>query len=98
MFTVSVPHRLPEEEAKKRIEDLITGMREKYGDKISNFQGKWDGYSYTFSLSAMGFSASGKVVIEPDQIVLSANLPLVAQVFQDKIEKVIRERAESFFA
>ncbi len=98
MFTVSVPHKLSEDEAKKRIEDLITGMREKYGDKISNFQGQWTGYSYVFSLSAMGFSASGKMIIEPDQVVLSANLPLLAQVFQDKIEKAIRERAESFFA
>ncbi len=98
MFTVSVPHRLLEKEALKRIEDLIAGIRKKYSDKISNFQGEWTGYSYAFSFSALGFSASGKVMIEPDRVVLNAKLPLAAQVFQDKIEKAIRERAGSFFA
>ncbi len=87
-----VPHKLPQDEALRRIKTLLGG------EKISNLHEQWDGNTGTFSFSTMGFSVSGTLKVKSSKVELSANLPFAATFFKGKIESTIRERAESILA
>ena len=94
-LNMSVPHRLPQEEALRRIQGLLGEVKTQFADKISNLREEWNGSSGSFSFSAMGFSVSGTLTVSPSEVELSGDLPLAAAFFKGKIEVMIRERAEA---
>ena len=92
-ITVTEPHRLPKDEALKRIKGLLGQVKAQYADQISNLQEQWDGYSGTFSFAAMGFSVSGTLTVTDQDATVKGDLPLLAGMFKGRIEQTIRERA-----
>ena len=78
-----------------RTHGLLEKIEKQFGDTINNLQQKWDGNAGTFGFSVMGFSVSGKLVVEPSEVKLTATLPFAAVFFKDKIEAVIREQLEN---
>ncbi len=92
---MSVPHELSQDEALRRIKNLLEEVKTQFSDKISNLYEQWDGYEGNFGFSAMGFSVSGTLTVEDDEVEISGNLPLAAMFFKGKIESTIRERAEA---
>jgi hypothetical protein len=93
-FDMSIPHNLPQEEALKRIQNLLTETRKEHGDKISDLTEKWNGNTGEFSFKAMGFAISGTLIVNENTISLDAELPFAASLFKGKIQELITERAE----
>ncbi len=58
-----VPNSLPVEEARKRVEALLSYWKRKYGVSSA-----WDGAAATMSGKAMGVSIDGKLAIEAARI------------------------------
>ena len=92
-FDISIPHQLSQEEAMKRIQNLLTDTKREHGDKISQLEEKWTGNTGEFSLKAMGFTVSGKLTVNPSTIDIEAELPFAASLFKGKIKELIEERA-----
>ncbi|MEK7630394.1 MAG: polyhydroxyalkanoic acid system family protein [Patescibacteria group bacterium] len=97
-LNITITHRLNQDEALNRIKTLLDDVKHQFGDKISDLYEEWDGNAGKFSFSAMGFSVSGTLIVKPQEIELSGNLPFAASFFKGKIELTIRERAESLLA
>ncbi|MGD0264868.1 MAG: polyhydroxyalkanoic acid system family protein [Candidatus Methylomirabilota bacterium] len=95
---MTVPHRLSQDEALRRIQGMRGEVKTQFAGKISNLHEDWSGSSGTFSFSAMGFPVSGTLAVRPSQVELSVDLPLAAAFFKGKIEATIRERAEALLA
>jgi len=95
---MSVPHRLPQDEALNRIKGLLGQVKQQYADKISDLHEEWSGNAGTFSFSAMGFSISGSLNVTASEVELNGNLPFAASFFKAKIESAIRERATILLA
>lgn len=95
---VNIPHRLREEEALRRIKDLLGEVKNQFADKISDLREEWNGNAGIFSFSAMGLPVSGMLTVRGDEVELSGELPFVASFFKGKIERIVRERAESLLA
>jgi len=93
-----VPHRLSQDEALRRIKGLLGEVKTQFTDKISDLREEWRGNTGEFSFSAMGFSVSGTLAVNPSEVKLSANLPFAAMFFKGRIESTIRERAEALLA
>jgi hypothetical protein len=70
-------------------------IQKQFADKITDLQQKWDGNTGTFGFSVMGFPVSGKLVVEPSEVKLTAALPFAAVFFKGKIEAMIREQLEN---
>lgn len=90
-LTVSVGHRLPQDEALRRIRIAIAQLGAQYADKIGDLHENWNGYTGAFLLSAMNQQASGTLTVNPADVTLQATLPLLALGFNPVIESKIRE-------
>ncbi len=88
---VSVPHQISQDEALKRIQRAIAQAKDQNPDKVRELKENWNGYAGTFSASAMGYSASGSVAVNPSDVVVETTLPLIASPFKSTIEAQIRE-------
>jgi len=90
---MNLRHNLPQDEALRRIKELLTDVQRRYADKVSNVREDWNGYVGSFSFSVSGFSTEGQLFVEPNQVRLTGKLPLGAGLFRGKIEKIIRDQA-----
>jgi hypothetical protein len=89
-----IPHQLSQDEALKRIKEMLNKLKAENPDKINDIKEKWIGYSGEFSFTAQSFLFSGTITVEPNQVNLDATLPLMAMLFKSKIEETIRQEAE----
>ena len=97
-ISVTVPHKLSEEEARTRIQGLLSDLKQQYGDQISQLSESWQGNTGQFSLTAMNMNVSGTLEVLPDAAKMNGNIPFAAVPFKGQIEKMIRERAETLLA
>ncbi len=70
MMKLEIPHRLPLEDAKKRVEALLGYWNRKYGVKSS-----WAGDKVTFAGKAMGITFDGNFVLQAAKIAGEAQDP-----------------------
>ena len=94
----SVAHTLGQEEAKRRIASLMADSRTRFAGQISNVAESWNGYVDAFSFEAMGFSVSGKLEVQPAQVLIEMNLPWAAYPFKTRIENEILTHARELLA
>ncbi len=97
-LNMSVPHRLPQNEALGRIKGLLGQVKTQFADRISDLRETWRGNQGTFSFSAMGFGVSGTLTVKPGEVILESRLPFAALPFKGRIESTIRERAMALLA
>jgi hypothetical protein len=57
-----------------------------------------DGNTATFEFKAMGFSVKGKVVVEPSEVKVDAQLPMAAALFKGTIEQQLRSELGKMLA
>jgi hypothetical protein len=93
-----IPHNLSQEEAVARVQKLLSEVKNDFGDKVSHVAEEWNGPRGSFAFSAMGFSVSGTVTVNPSDVEISGTLPLAAAFFRRRIETVIEERAKTLLA
>jgi hypothetical protein len=97
-MTIQVEHRLPKEEAKRRIVDLIEHLREEHGNELQNLVVDWNGDTAHIRLQARGYSTAGSLEIKASVVDLDFYLPFLLQVFGKKIKSVIQERIQQSLA
>jgi hypothetical protein len=90
-LSMSVPHTLPREEVERRLKGLLDKIKERHGDKFSNFKEEWGASSGTFSFTTYGFNVKATATAEENQVKLDAELPFAAMMFKGKIEQEVRE-------
>lgn len=87
-----IPHQLSQKEALIRIKRMLKKIKDENPDKISEVKEQWTGYTGEFSFTAQSFQFSGRILVEPSEIKLDAELPFVAMMFKGKIEGTIRQQ------
>jgi hypothetical protein len=97
-MSMTIPHTLGQEEARQRVQGMISNMKEQYGDRVSDLSEQWTGDTGTFSLKAMGMNLKGTLQITGNELKVDGDLPWAAKPFQGTIEATIRERAERLLA
>jgi len=88
-ITVTIPHKLPQDEARTRLQSGIAEMRQKFGDKVANVQETWTGNQMNFRLSAMGQTITGRVDVQSDAVRLDVDLPWMLAMLAGKIRPQI---------
>jgi hypothetical protein len=95
---LSVPHALGQEEAKRRVTNLLAESRAKFGAHASDVTETWNGHMNNFSFRALGFSVSGTLEAQPSQLVIDIQFPLAALPFKGRVESEILSRARELLA
>jgi hypothetical protein len=89
-LSVAVPHSLHEEEVAERLRNRFDELHEEHGHKVNDFDSQWEGNRLRCSFSTLGVNVRAEVTIEPSQVTIDTELPLVAMMFKGAIEKQIR--------
>jgi hypothetical protein len=97
-LNIVLSHGLTQDEALKRIKNLLADVKTQFSDKIGDLKEQWDGNAGRFSFSAMGLPISGTLTVKPSTVELNGNLPFAAALFKGKIESTIRERVKTLLA
>jgi hypothetical protein len=97
-ISLSVSHQLGQEAAKNRIAVLIADSRDRFAGQVSQVTESWNGYVDAFSFKAKGFSVSGKLDVQPAQVMIELHLPWAAYPLKGRIEKEILTHARQLLA
>jgi len=92
-ITLSFPHNHTEDEVKSRLTTAIAQAREKHPTVLAGAQENWHGNRMDFRFAVMGQSVTGDVEIQPKNMVLHIDLPIVLAMLADQIRPRIEEEA-----
>jgi putative polyhydroxyalkanoate system protein len=91
-LTVSIPHQLSRQEAKRRVEELVANLQRQYGSMASRVEQSWtDDDTMSFAVSAMGMSVTGEVVVADDVVRLDVALPFALAMLAGNVKQQIEE-------
>ena len=90
-ITVTIPHKLTQEDARTRLQNGITELKGKYGNQVASMQENWSGNQMAFQLSAMGQSIKGRMDVQPSDVRLEVDLPWMLAMLADKIKPQIEQ-------
>jgi hypothetical protein len=97
-LNMTIPFSISQEEALKRIKNLLTETKKEQGDKIQNLKEQWNGNVGTFSFTAMGYDISGTMTVGDSTIELEGKIPFAVSLFKGAITKAINEKAGELLA
>jgi hypothetical protein len=84
-ITVTIPHRLTQDEARMRLQKGITDLKTRHAASIAQVDERWTGNQMAFKLSAMGQAITGRVDVLPDAVKLDLDLPWMLAMLAEKI-------------
>jgi putative polyhydroxyalkanoate system protein len=90
-LTVSIPHQLSRQEAKRRVEELVANLQRQYGGMASRVEQSWNGDTMNFAVSAMGMSVTGEVLVADDVVRLDVALPFALAMLAGNVKQQIEE-------
>ena len=102
-MVISVEHSLDQQEAKRKIDNLLNQLTLKDfpgGVKIKNPEKSWGGNTMNFSFKAkrglLGVTISGNIQMQPGKVTLTSKLPgmVTSFVSEEKIKEVIEKEAK----
>jgi hypothetical protein len=98
---VVVPCKLPEDQARARVEKCLSGLKEKYAGRISDVRIDWQGNNAALSfmlLKPIPLRIAADLTVKPDEVTLQGELPFIAWPFQPQIEALIGDQLRACLA
>jgi hypothetical protein len=90
-ITVSIPHRLGQEEAVRRLKSGIGSVRGNYSHIFAIREETWTGNHLQFCVGALGQIASGSIDVMEDRVNLVVVLPWLLAKLATAIQPLIRK-------
>ncbi len=95
---VTVPHTLPPEEAKKRLDKFAENLKQQFPNDAGNITQTWQGDTCTVSGRIKGFSIGCSLHVNEEDVTAKGDVPWLARPFQSTIESAIRSGLEKALA
>jgi len=90
---VSIPHELGRAEARRRIDEGIGQLTAQIG-AVGEVERAWEGDLLRFSLSAIGQTVTGTVLIEEREARLEVYLPGIFAMIANKVKGRLRDEGQ----
>lgn len=90
-LVVSIPHRLGQAEALRRLQGGLTRAAAQF-PVLTVDEEQWSGERMTFRVRALGQAASGHIDVADDHVRLEVTLPWLLQKFAQVAQAAIRAR------
>jgi hypothetical protein len=84
-ITVSLPHELGEEEARRRLINGIADLRGRFPGPLQNARETWNGNTMEFTASAIGQTVTGRVQVQPKHVIVQVDLPLLLAMLAERL-------------
>ncbi len=91
-LSISIPHRLTQEEARRRIQSGIADARNQFVGKLSSVEDRWTDNHLDFKFAVMSQSVTGRLDVLPNAVNLTIDLPWLLAALADKLKPDIERR------
>ncbi len=91
---VIVPHELPPEEAKRRLDKFAENLKQQFPNDAGQITQTWEGDTCTVSGKVKGFSIGCTLHVDEANVTAKGDIPFFARPFQSTIEGAIRNGLE----
>jgi hypothetical protein len=92
-ITVTVPHNLGVETAKKRLAERIEALQREYVDKVAQSEVTWAGDVATIRVAAIGQTATAQMTVLADMVRIEVQLPWLLARLAGKLQGFISQNA-----
>lgn len=92
-FTASVSHRLGKEEATRRLQSGLTGVRARFGQHFSVLEERWTGEHLDFHIAVLGQDARGTLDVDEEAVHLCVELPFLLNMLANKGRDMLKQQA-----
>lgn len=97
--SISIPHKLSQQDAQERIARGVNNARQKLGAGIAVVHETWTGNRMDFTLSALGGQITGRAEVEASSVRVELDLPwalaMLGPRLRDALEQEGRRALES---
>jgi putative polyhydroxyalkanoic acid system protein len=90
-FTVSIPHQLSRNDAKRHVDDFLTHFQQQYGNTLGRLESRWSGYTLDFTLTVIGMSLPGHLYVEDQVVRLEVAVPWPLAVLANSLKPRIEQ-------
>jgi len=90
-LVVTIPHRLGQDEAVRRLKSGLRSAQEKFGQFFSLQEETWTGNCLQFRVTALAQTASGSIDVRDDHVRLEVVLPWLLAKVAETIQPLIRK-------
>jgi hypothetical protein len=90
-LVVTIPHRLGQDEAVRRLKSGLRSAQEKFGQLFSLQEETWTDNRLQFRITALAQSASGTIDVRDDHVRLEVVLPWLLAKVAETIQPLIRK-------
>jgi Putative polyhydroxyalkanoic acid system protein (PHA_gran_rgn) len=94
-LVVSIPHRLGEEEALRRLKNGLSGASANFGHLFKIEEEIWTGHHLQYRVSALGQVASGSIDVAEDHVRLEVFLPWLLAMLAETLQPLVRNEGTS---
>lgn len=93
-LTMSIPHQLGRQEAKRRVEEQLGRLRKEMGGAMATLKEQWTGDTLHFTASPGGAAISGTASFEDEKIELEVMLPWLFAMLGSSIRHRIERESQ----
>jgi hypothetical protein len=90
--TASVPHRLGQAEAIRRLKAGLSRAKGQFGSLLTIDQEEWSGDMLRFRMHALGQSAAGTITVREDSVLIEVMLPWLLAKVAERILPAMRKQ------
>lgn len=92
-ITITVPHNLGVEAAKRRLAERLEKLQRDYVDKVARSDVSWSGDVAMVHVAALGQTASAQVTVLADMVRVEVQLPWLLASLAGKVQNLISQNA-----
>jgi hypothetical protein len=92
-LTMSIPHQLTRDEAKRRMQEGIDQARRQFGGMLGHLQERWDNYALDVTVGGVGQTVTAKALVEERTVEVSVALPWMLALLAGSVRREIESSA-----
>ncbi len=93
-LTLSIPHQLTRDEAKRRIQDHMSEVQRQFGHILGPIHHQWNGDMMDFLIGPAGQSVSGKVFAEDHAVRVEVALPWMFALLTATVKSTVEREGQ----
>jgi len=97
---IDYQHNLAQEKTYQRISNLLLDLQRKYAGEIKNPESSWNSEHtrMDYSVEIMGFKVNWQITLKNGLVSLEGEIPFMARIFSEEIEKGVRKKLEEILS
>jgi hypothetical protein len=91
-LTISIPHQLTREEAKRRIQEQLDQTRRQFSGVLGQVEERWEHYTLDLTVASAGQNITARALVEERTVEVAVALPWMLALLAGRVRGEIERR------